>query len=199
MTLNIQTITVEPERLRCGLWGYPRGDISASYSADLYGEKKSIRKPFCEAGKRYVAMNLIHGLAGAEAIAYRVLYATDSDDIAKELKGTGIPAYYTGKRFKHERQSCIFGKLVIVRQRAYRDDELIDLMRRMYAYGGFFASAAGSYHDLLADWLGKYETKQLRRVMLAELGNDSLPQTQLSMRQFIEKQPDLSQPQLSLF
>lgn len=199
MTNTIQTIIVEPERFRNGLWGYAEGDISASYSADTFGEKRQVRKPFEHAGRIYVAMCVGDGLHGGKARVYPIFDASYSDDIMAEADKIDRKDGYTGQVFKFRRNDCVLGLRAGFQQRPYREDEIIDLTRRMYAYGGYFAAQAESYHDLIAKWVDQYDGKAHRIAFLSEIADDTLPQTQEAMRRFIEAHPVPVANQLSLF
>lgn len=195
----IQTITVEPERFHCGLWGYAEGDISASYSAQAFGEKRQVRKPFEHAGRIYIAMCVGDGLHGGKARAYPIFDASYADDILAEADEVDRKDGYTGQVFKFRRNDCVLGLQTDFQQRPYREDEIIDLARRMYAYGGYFASQAESYHHLIAKWVDQYDSSEHRRAFLSELADGTLPETQTDMRQFIENAPAPAFNQLTLF
>ena len=187
---------VEPERLQCGSWGYQEGDISASYSADIYAEKKQLRRPFNHAHTPHVAMSVCSsGFAGLEAKAYPLVHLSYSNQILEDYRNSSLKDGYTGKPIRRFGNDCVFGLPVIFRQRVLRIDEVIDLCRRMYAYGGLFAAQAESYDDLISGWYQKHP--ELREAFVAELESD-LPQSQAAMREFIQIKPVLEVEQLSL-
>lgn len=182
-----KTIIVEPERIRSGLWGYDEGDIAASYSADVFAEKKALRRPFNFAHSQYVAMSVQNGgLVRGEARAYPLVHASYADEVMNSYRQCGLRDGYTGKAIKRFGHDCILGLPIIFKQRALRKDEILDLSRRMFAYGGYFAKQAGTYHNLLQQWQRDYECPKLKKIFAAELEQKESPQTQSEMRAFIE-------------
>lgn len=194
-----KTVTVEPARLFSGLWGYEEGDIAASYSADVCGEKQRLRPTFTHAHTPHVAMNVGGSFMKAEAKAYPIVHSSYADEIMNDYKKVGLTDGYTGKAVRRFGNECIFGLPVIFRQRALKKAEIIDLTRRMYAYGGLFAAEAGSYDALVRNWCSKYEDPRLLKALIGELENADLPQSQQDMRAFIQSQYAPETAQLSLF
>jgi len=194
----MKIITVEPERLRNGLWGYPEGDIYQAYSADTYGEKKEILKAFQYQNSFYSVMSVQTGLTTGVAKAYPIIHASYLDTVMQELEASDGHSPYTGKAVRYHKNDCIFGVGVEFQQRAYHDEEVIDLMRRMYAYGGLFATEAGSYKNLMQNWLEKNDAPQIQRILTQEFNDDTLPQSQAEMQTLVEQQT-IPTPQLDLF
>ena len=194
-----KTVTVEPSRFSRGLWGYEEGDIAASYSADVYGEKQRLRSTFSHAHTPYVAMSVTGSFVSVQAKAYPVVHSSYADEIMADYQRVGLKDGYTGRAVRRYGNDCIFGLPVIFRQRALKKNEIIDLSRRMYAYGGYFASQAKNYDNLIRGWIEKYEDPRLLRVLISELKEKGLPQSQEDMRAFIQSQsvPDIAQ--MSLF
>lgn len=192
-------VTVEPARLSSGLWGYKEGDIAASYSADVYGEKQRLRSTFTHAHTPHVAMNVGGSFMKAEAKAYPVVHSSYADEIMDDYQKVVLTDGYTGKAVRRFGNDCIFGLPVIFRQRPLKKAEIIDLSRRMYAFGGYFASQAGSYCNLILDWCEKYEDPRLLKAWVSELENTDLPQSQEDMRTFIQSQHVPEAAQLSFF
>lgn len=183
---TIPVIIVEPARLRGGLWGYDEGDISRSYSADCFSLKDAIRQPFAHRSGLYVAMSVgSDTLRHPEARAYPILHESYAGTVADELAASGLRDGYITRPLRYKRQNCILGMPVIFRQRFYSAAEFIDLIRRMYAYGGLFASQAGSYENFLSERIGKTGDVSHRRALLADLAAD-MPQSQAAMRACIE-------------
>ena len=116
-----------------------------------------------------------------------------------DYQNAGLKDGYTGRSVRRYGNDCIFGLPVIFRQRAFKKDEIIDISRRMYAYGGYFASQAKSYDNLIRGWLEKYEDPRLLRALASELQEAGLPQSQEDMRDFIQSQSVPDTAQLSLF
>lgn len=194
-----KTVTVEPERLRSGLWGYEEGDIAASYSADIYAEKQRLRRSFNYCHTPHVAMNVqSSGLCHGEAKAYPIVHSSYADDIMKDYRASGLKDGYTGKAVRYHGNNCIFGLPVIFRQRTFRENEIRDLARRMFAYGGLFAAEAGTYSNLILSWQQKYESPRLRKIFATELERSDLPQIQADMRIYIEGQSVPEAEQLNL-
>lgn len=179
-------VTVEPSRLQSGLWGYTEGDIYASYSGDTYGMAQKIRGAFKHSAVPHVAMSTASNYRQMEAKAYPLVHASYADDIMAEYRASGLSDYYTGKAVRYQRNDCIFGLPKIFQQRRYTADELIDLTRRMYAYGGMFASEAGTYDAFVLGQIKKMTLGSYRKALLAEAEQSGLPQTQVAMRQLIE-------------
>jgi hypothetical protein len=126
------------------------------------------------------------GMIRGEAKAYPLVHASYADQIMQEYQRTGLRDGYTGKAVNRFGNNCIFGLPVIFKQRSLRKDEVIDLSRRMFAYGGYFASQAGTYQNLLNQWQRNYECSKLQKAFAAELEQQDLPQTQSEMRAFVE-------------
>ena len=120
-----KTVVVDPARLRNGLWGYEEGDIAASYSADIYGEKKQLRRPFKYAHTPHFAMNVQSSFTTSEAKAYPVVHASYANDIMQDYRAGGLTDGYTGKAICRLGNDCIFGLPVIFRQRPLRNAEII--------------------------------------------------------------------------
>lgn len=182
-----KTMVVSPERLRSGLWGYKEGDISASYSADIYAEKKKLRRAFQFAHTPFVAMatqNL--GFASIQAKAYPVYHSSSADRVMDDYRRCGLKDGYVGKPIKRGSIDCIFGLPVIFKQRDLRQHEIVDLCRRMYAYGGLFAAEAGTYDNLMLNWFTDHSDKRLRRAFMKELEAEDLPQSREGMRALVE-------------
>jgi len=89
---------------------------------------------------------------------------------------------------------CVFllrflGLPVIFKQRAYSDEERIDLLRRMYGYGGLFAVEAGSY----ANFLLREGSRANQEVFIPAIRNELIYaknnrlETQENLRAWIEK------------
>lgn len=182
-----KTVTVEPERLRCGLWGYEEGDINASYSADIYAEYKKTRRPFSFSHSPHVAMAMqSRGFYRVTAKAYPILHASYANDLMEDYRACGLKDSYVGKAIKRGHNNCIFGLPVIFKQRALKQNEIIDLCRRMYAYGGLFAAEAETYDTLILGWYDDHTDSRLRKAFMQELQADHLPQTREGMRELIE-------------
>jgi hypothetical protein len=194
-----KTVTVEPSRLSSGLWGHEEGDIAASYSADTYGEKQRLRSTFAYAHTPHAAMSISGSFLNVEAKAYPVVHSSYADEIMTDYQKIGLKDGYTGKAVRRHGNECIFGLPVIFRQRALKKAEMIDLTRRMYAYGGYFAKQAGTYQNLLREWSQKYEDPRLLKVLASELEDNSLPRSQEAMREFIQSQAVPNAAQLALF
>jgi hypothetical protein len=195
-------ITTDPCRLYSGLWGQPEGDISQSYSADTFAKSRKVRQPFAHEGRRYVAMSTVsRGLESAEARAYPIFHSSYRKDAQNELEQSGRKDGYTGKTLTYRGGESVLGLPVVFRSRSLTVEELIDLTRRMYAYGGYFAAQAGSYEHLLFDWYVQHEDKTIRAALNSELEQADLPQSQEAMRAFIEsqQQPARLDTQLALF
>ena len=194
-----KVVTVEPARLSSGLWGHEEGDIAASYSADVYGEKQRLRSTFSYAHAPHVAMNVGGSFASVQAKAYPVVHSSYADEIMSDYQKAGLKDGYTGRAVQRYGNDCIFGLPVIFRQRALKKVEIIDLSRRMYAYGGYFASQAGSYYNLIREWCDKYEDPRLLKALMGELEDSDLPQSQEEMRAFVQSQSVPDAAQMSLF
>jgi len=194
-----KVVTVKPERLRSGLWGYKEGDISLSYSADTYGEHKKLRKAFDYQHGKYVAMGFDSRHFSKEAKAYPLIHKSYLEQIQAELDSSGLTDFYATKEVKFYGNDCVLGCPVIFKQRELTEDELIEYIRRQFAYGGLFAKEAGSYANLLKKWLSDYQDlPKIRIVLEKELRNSLVPQTQSEMVDFVENMKP-SSGQLDLF
>ena len=188
-------ILVQPERLQSAIWGYAEGDISGSYSADRYGEEGRVREPFTHQAFNYVAMGLHWGgLDKAEAVAYPILPEAKLEEIVAnriEDEGRG----YSGRKLTLRGQACVFGHPVIFRRRPLTKAEITDYSRRMFAYGGYFSTRAGSYERFVREMLEKVKLDATRNALQAELESSDLPQSQAAMKTLIEskEQPDREQ------
>ena len=195
-----KTVTVAPERLRSGLWGYEEGDIAASYSADVYTEHKRLRRHFNHDFAPFVVMATHrYGLDKKEARAYPILHHSYAGEIMSEYRDCGLHDHYVGKAVRRFGRDCIFGLPVIFRQRDLRKAEIIDLCRRMYAFGGLFAVKAGSYNALIETWLKRYPSSKLAKIFAQEI-EANLPQSQMGMREWIQASAfsETTEKQLSL-
>lgn len=184
-----ETIIVEPSRLQSGIWGQEEGDISQSYSADVYSEKKTIRKPFTHASHLYVTMSIHGSYKFLQAHAYPLIHESYCESLLKELSQTEkASSYYTGKPVSYRRQKCVFGLPVIFKQRVYTTEEHIDLLRRMYAYGGLFAAEADSYVNFLSNQKDKEDSEHHIIAIINELAYASQHQlaTQEDVREWIQ-------------
>lgn len=204
MSHQWEEVVVEPHRLRSGLWGYEEGDISQSYSADVYGMHKKIRKPFTHASQFYVSMGSATGGCRSQPTskAYPLLHENYHESVMQEFTNAGLHSGYVGEPVIWKGDRCIFGLPAIFKQRVLTDDERVDLLRRMYAYGGMFAIEAGSYQCFLLD--EKEKDTAFGDVIMHEMyharANNLV--TQQNLRDLIESNltPDSnSDEQLSLF
>ena len=187
ITSEWKTVSVEPERLRSGLWGYEKGDIYASYSADVYALENTLHQAFNFAHRPHVAMGIhSNGLFEIEAKSYPIHHASYAGDVMADYQASGLHDHYTGKAVSYKRQDCIFGLPIIFRQRDLTKPEIIDQCRRAFAYGGLFAAEAGSYQNLLRSWQQKEHPRKIQHAFAEELADNSLPATQRAMREFIE-------------
>lgn len=198
---TIPVITIEPCRLQSGLWGYTQGDISRSYSADCFSLKATLRTPFTHGSTQYAAMSVTGDtLHTAEARCYPLYHESYAETVAHEFAASGLRDFYTSLPAKSKGRGCVLGLPVIFRQRPYTREEVIDLTRRMFAFGGLFATTAGTYQNFLHQRIDNADDPQIKRALLFELGTDGLPQTQAAMRGlFAGSTAPIQAEQLTLF
>ena len=178
-----QQIMVEPARLSIGLWGYPKGDIAQAYCADRFPRLRA----FFHEGHHYA------NLSGGEhrVNAYPLIPA-------RNYRGPQPQQYnYEGRSARWNGLPVILGPEVVFACRERTLDEWTDRLRRIYAYGGWFASGK-TYAELLAEFLSDAPSAGKADAIRHELAQASLPITQEEMRQHIEtpKAAQISQLQL---
>ena len=171
-----EEIIVEPLRLETSLWGYPEGDISAAYCADTFPKIKTFRHQ----GQTFTNM----GGDGFYAHCYPLLPITDGDcsePVAHSREGNEVICQ--GQKYK-------LGPKVKFTVRERTLEEGVDLLRRQYAYGGYFASGK-TYREVLLNFRENDEIPQWEKAAIdAELARAELPQTQAEMLQQIRKRGD---------
>jgi hypothetical protein len=174
--------------MRIGLWGYPQGDISASYSADYFSLSKTVRNPFTHDHGQFVIMDGTGGhFCVPELRAYPISHESYLDDVKAEVERIGLDDSYVARPLKFRRQCCILGIPKIFRQRRdCRVSEVCDLARRMFAYGGLFAAEAGTYGQFLKNCLSDSLDEEILKTLLIEWGFNGHEQTQDELRQWIE-------------
>lgn len=167
---------VEPDRFYSDTWGYPEGDIQRSYSGDLIPNGK-IRTPFRHGAHLYTTVS-IHskGIEETEALAYRLkpVFDSQSDPFDKTQE-----VEWRGQRF------CL-GEAIAFIQRPLMMGELRDLIRRQYAYGGYFAARAGTYLNFLSSLFDRAVKDDTKVLFASEIVEDDLPSTQQGMKKLVE-------------
>lgn len=196
-------VLVERHRLNSGLWGYPQGDISASYSADRFAEGAPIRTPFVHGAFNFVSMG--GGFSGfdvCEATAYPLLPVARGGKLPPEPDPEAQWGY-AGRAAKHLGVQYVFGEASVFRGRPMTETQVLDRTRRMYGYGGLFAAEAGTYNRLVEDFINRASDETTREFLRAELDRNDLPQSREAMREWIETNVGKSEQgnpdQLTLF
>jgi hypothetical protein len=166
-------ILVPYARMQRGLWGLKEGDIHSAYTAD---QRPKIRKPFEYGGQLWANWG---GSESSVCCTPLIPIALAHDLVLSERQQFS----YEGERVTWRGQEYICGPEFNFRAEL-GPGAISDLARRMFAYGGMFASRVGSYRNLLRKWLTD-DQRQLstveRIIYQAELEAD-LPQTQEEMR-----------------
>jgi hypothetical protein len=173
-----EEIIVEPSRLAWTLWGDTEGDITAAYS----GDKRPKVQTFVHEGQRFTNMG------GSEYSVH--CYPLLSPE---HYAGNGKVKYsYEGETVIYERQKFMLGPKVTFSSRALTLEEEISLLRRMYAYGGYFVSGK-TYQEMLLDFQEDDRTREGRKVAVAqELTRKMFPKTQPEMLAELGKAPGAS-------
>ena len=171
-------ILIEPSRLACGLWGYKEGDVHAAYCADTFPKIRT----FLHEGQLYANC----GGASDSMDCYPLIPAENY--VGPEQ----IPYSYEGSQVTWNRRACRLGPKVAFTVRERTVEEEVDLLRRQYAHGGYFA-AGRTYRQLLLEFekcdnpsnnlvaainaeLARVELPNTQQEMLAQLAGPSVPQ-----------------------
>lgn len=176
-----EEIIVEPLRLEIGIWGYPEGDISAAYCADTFPKVKTFRHD----GQEFTNL----GGSGSSVTCYPLL-AADGNSPEE------IPYSYEGREVVYQGQKYRLGRKVKFTIRERTLPEGVDYLRRLYAYGGYFA-AGKTYAEVLNYCSDGYDVPQWEKAAIdAELARPDLPQAQAEMlAQIREPQGDGAAPE----
>ena len=174
-----QEIIVEPSRLVMGIWGDKEGDISAAYCGDTFPKVKT----FLHEGQLYISS----GGSDNSVTCYPLIPTEQYSGRAKQ------PYSREGETVNYRSQSFTLGAKMKFTARPLTLAEEISLLRRQYAYGGYFA-AGKTYRELLTEYLDSDEIKQgLKTALEAELASDDLPNTQTEMLARLGGQPRKSE------
>jgi hypothetical protein len=179
-----EEIIIEPLRLEIGLWGYPEGDISAAYCADTFPKVKTFRHE----GQLFTNM----GGSGSSVACYPLLPKAES------IGSEPLPHSYEGREVVLTGQRYRLGRKVKFTIRERTLPEGVDYLRRLYAYGGYFA-AGKTYAEVLNYCSDGYEVPPWEKAAIdAELTRAELPQTQAEMlAQIAKPQGDGAAPEES--
>ena len=160
-------IIVEPSRLAWNLWGDTEGDITAAYS----GDKRPKVKTFVHEGQLFTNM----GGSEYSDQCYPLLSP-------EQYEGTGKVKYsYEGETVIYEKRKFTLGPKVTFSSRALTLEQEISLLRRMYAYGGYFVSGK-TYQEMLLNFQEDDRTREGRKMAVAqELTRKMFPKTQPEM------------------
>jgi hypothetical protein len=185
-------IIVEPARLASGLWGYKEGDIYAAYSADTFPKIQT----FAHEGQLFTC--------GGGSNSFMDCYPLIPTG---EYKGpASVPYSHEGNPVVYKGQKLTLGPKIKFVSRELTVPEEIELLRRKYAYGGYFA-AGKTYRELLMEYFDDGITEALEAAIQSELKREGLPNTQAEMRAQLGKpsdesrkiETDVSQPTLPGF
>ena len=170
-----EEIIVEPARLAWDLWGDTEGDITAAYS----GDKRPKVITFLHEGQRFTNM----GGSEYSVHCYPLLLPEDYSGPGKK------PYSYEGETVLYDKRKFTLGPKVTFSSRALTMEEEISLLRRMYAYGGYFVSGK-TYQEMLLDFQEDDRTREGRKVAVAqELTRKMFPKTQPEMLAELGKPP----------
>jgi hypothetical protein len=177
-------ILIEPGRLACGLWGYEEGDIHAAYCADTFPKIRTFQyegRLFTNCGGTSESMD-----------CYPLIPAENY------LGPEQIPYSYEGSQVTWNRRACRLGPKVAFTIRERTVEEETDLLRRLYAYGGYFA-AGKTYRQMLLEFQRRDNpSKNLVTAMNAELARAELPNTQQEMLAQLSV-PSVPEPEQPVF
>jgi hypothetical protein len=165
-----EEIIVEPTRLSVGLWGESEGDIAAAYCADTLPKAKI----FIHEGQLFTNAGQSVGTVQESVDGYPLIPA-------KEYRGPEPRPYtYEGKPARYKGQDFRLGRKVLFVCRERTAEEWADLLRRQYAYGGYFAR--GTYAEMLAEFReSSFLSANKRAAIEAESNRADMPTTQEEM------------------
>ncbi len=172
-------VTVEPrrqiivpaERLQGDLWGLPKGDIAAAYTAD---QSPKIRKPFTHDGQLWA------NWGGSE----KDYHCTPLLPLTVNPRPLPRPYSHTGQLVQWKGVEYVCGEEVDFLAAPRAPGSLLVLARRMFAYGGYFATkSGGGYRGMLREWIARDDAREAA-IYAVDLEAD-LPQTQAGMRELL--------------
>ena len=172
-------IIIEPSRLASGVWRDGEGDISAAYCADTFPKIRT----FVHKG------HLFTNTGGSDnyASCYPLIPNEEYKGVLKK------PYSHEGESVSYKGQSFRLGPKIMFKARERTIEEQTDLLRRQYAYGGYFVSGR-TFREMLIESLDTENLAQtLEAAIKQELERNDLPNTQSEMRaQFgeAEKTPE---------
>lgn len=176
VTVERRQIVVPASRMQSELWGMPKGDIRAAYTAD---KTPNIRKPFEHEGQLWATWG------GSETDCHctpLLPFVLDRSTILPERGGSsreGAIVVWKGVQY-------ICGPEVNFIAAPRPPGQVIVLTRRMFAYGGYFATKAdGTYRGMLREWMSDDRHSAHERAIYAIEAAADLPQTQGGMRALI--------------
>jgi hypothetical protein len=184
-------IIVEPSRFGSRIWGEVEGDIPEAYCADIFPRVKT----FLHEGRHFATLGCCFG-HGDSCSAYPLI-PTDSYHGPEPRQYTyeGRECLFRGRRFR-------LGTCVKFACRERTVEEWADLMRRKYAYGGYFA-AGKSYAQVLEYFRAQHFVSPVELVAIqTESLRPDLPLTQEDMLELIAhgkpKPPSCAQLEMSM-
>lgn len=173
-----EEIIVEPSRLASGIWGEEQGDISAAYCADTLPKVQA----FAHQGQLYINC----GGPNEFIDGYPLLPPEHSNPTLKK------PYSHEGMAVNYEKRPFALGQKIIFKARPRTVEEEVSLLRRQYAYGGYFV-AGKTYQEMLLEFLdGDQISEGLKTAIQAELARAQLPKTQPEMLAELGKLPEPS-------
>lgn len=161
-----QEVIVEPSRLASSVWGDDEGDIYAAYCADTFPKIKT----FVHEGHLYTNGCCSDGFASCYPLIPKDQYNGASQVLYS----------YEGESVKYKGQSFRLGPKIKFASRERTLQEETDLLRRKYAYGGYFA-AGKTYREVLCAFERDEMSHGLKVAIHLELEREDLPKTQCEM------------------
>lgn len=163
-------IFVEPARLASRIWGYPDGDILAAYSADTFPKVKS----FIHECQHFANLGFAFGHRES-CNAYPLIPEEQySGPEPRQYSYEGRLCSFRGRKFR-------LGPCVQFICRERSTEEWTELMRRQYAYGGYFA-AGKTYAQVLEYFHSRPNCSDNElRAIASELAWPDSPLSQSSM------------------
>jgi hypothetical protein len=170
-----EEIFVEPSRLATGIWGEREGDIAAAYCADTFPKVKT----FSHEGQLYVNTGTATKTSNnEEGINGYPLLPADRYAGPEPRRYT-----YEGRAAEYKRKNYRLGPRIVFASRTRTVEEWIDLLRRQYAHGGYFASGK-TYKRVLRNFRQESRRMMPRNERIAielELRIEDQPATQAEM------------------
>jgi hypothetical protein len=180
-----ERVTTNWRRFSIGLWRLEYGDIAKAYSAETF---PSVRT-FLHDGFRYTNC----GTAFSNCPIRSSVDAYPLLPLGTKPRPETKPYSYQGNEVKFGRQSFILGPKVVFDSSDPSVEEWRNLLRVVYADGGYFASQGsyGEYLSIYGERIGN-----IREAVILEGAHEIAAFSKEQIQNYIAKPPDT---QMSLF